>query len=388
MKKICFVATTSSAMKTFIKPFVEYIVSQKSDVNISIICEPDDTIKECFPAEVRYFPVHIERGISVSALNSITSLYSIFKNEKFDLVQYTEPNASLYASVAACIAKIPVRLYCQWGMVYVGFTGIKRGIFKNIERAICLFSSWVEPDSFGNLEFCHKERIYPSQKGSVVWNGSASGVDLSKFNHEIIPEWSGKIRDKYNIPSDAIVYGFVGRITRDKGINELFSAFKELCKQQNNSYLMLVGLEDKIDTIDANLLKWAHEEPRVVFCGFTKNVERYLAAMDIYVLPSYREGFGSVVIEAESMKLPVIVTNIPGPTDAMVNNKTGIVIPKKDIGELRDAMKKLADNKDLCLVMGEEGYDFVKKHFEQKKLFSNMLKDRFELMTCKGKNRG
>jgi glycosyltransferase involved in cell wall biosynthesis len=249
-----------------------------------------------------------------------------------------------------------------------------------IEKFVCSLSTWVEPDSNSNLRFAHSEKLYPENKGSVIWNGSASGVNLDKFDINKKEQYNNEIREKYNLPSEAFVYGFVGRITKDKGINELLYSFKRINEECKNVYLILVGPNEVTQGIDEELYEWSLNSLNVIYTGFTNEVEKYISAMDVYILPSYREGFGSGVIEAEAMGVPVIVSDIPGPTDAMKNGKTGIIVKKADAQSLYTAMKNVFEEKDKCSVMADNAIEFVKSSFEQKTLFSYMLDDRKKLL--------
>jgi len=379
--KICFVTTVPGTLKSFVLALASYLHDNSNgEFEITFICDKDDLFAASLPPYIRYIPVKMERGISLGGVAAMLRMVQIFRREKFDLVQYSTPNASLYASLASWIAGIPVRLYCQWGMAYVGFSGVKRKIFKRIEKLVCTLSTWVEPDSFGNLEFSHSEGLYPEKKGSVIWNGSASGVNLDKFDIGRKAEWRASIREQYHLPEDAFVCGFVGRITRDKGVNELFAAFRQLLEQQPDAYLMLIGNLERAGSVDQGLYRWAEEEPRVLFCGYTNVVEQYLSAMDVYILPSYREGFGSAVIEAEAMGVPVIVSDIPGPTDAMKRDQTGLVVKKADVTELYEAMVRLLEDEALRGAFGSAGHDFAVKNFEQKQLFQYICEDRKRLL--------
>lgn len=378
-KKICFVTTVPITLKSFVVELAKHF-HQHTDYEITFICNDDPAFAASLPSYVKFIPVSMERGISLGGIGAMLKMARIFRQERFDLVQYSTPNASFYASLAAWLVQVPVRLYCQWGMAYVGFEGLKRKVFKCIEKTVCRLSTWVEPDSHGNLDFSHTEGLYPSNKGSVIWNGSASGVNLTKFDISNRAKWRKEKRVEYQIPENAFVYGFIGRITGDKGINELFTAFRNICEKYPDAYLMMVGDPEKADSVDADLYAWAEHEPHVLFCGFTNVVEQYLSAMDVYVLPSYREGFGSAVIEAEAIGLPVIVTDIPGPTNAMLRDKTGLVVPKKDAALLQTAMEQLLRDASLCRRFGEEGYRFASENFEQKALFGYILEDRKRLL--------
>lgn len=381
MKKICFVTTVSLTLRMFVLKAAEYL--HLNGYDISFICDEDPDFAASLPEYVHYYPIPMKRGISLGGIAAMRKMSKIFQRERFDLVQYSTPNASLYASIAAKRAHVPVRLYCQWGMAYVGFSGLKRKIFKQIEKTVCRLSTWIEPDSFGNLRFSHDEGLYPSEKGSVVWNGSACGVDLDKFDYTQKATWRNTIREKYNIPEDAVVFGFVGRVTRDKGINELFAASKRLFSVNENTYLMVVGNNEITAAVNTELYNWAKNEPRVFFCGSTNYVEQYLSAMDVYILPSYREGFGMVVVEAEAMGVPVIITDIPGPTDAMIPNVTGITVQKGDDDTLYRAMHILMGDQKLRLDMGANGRSFATERFDQRILLKELLLDREKLLSCK-----
>ena len=379
MKKICYVATVPITLKAFVVPVINNIM-ENIDWDITVICDEDDAFRQSLPDGIRYIPIPMKRGISLGGIAAMIKMYRVFRKEKFDLVQYSTPNASLYASLAAWLARVPVRLYCQWGIAYVGFQGVKRRIFKCIEKLVCTLSTWVEPDSLGNLCFSHTEGLYPEKKGSVVWNGSASGVNLDKFDITKKDSWRKDIRSRFCIPEDAVVLGFVGRITGDKGINEMFSAAQKELQMHPQAYLMLVGNMEKAESVNQDLYNWAQNEPRVLFCGYTNVVEQFLAAMDIYLLPSYREGFGSVVIEAEAMGLPVIVSDIPGPTDAMIRDETGLVVPVKNVDALAEAMEALIRSEETRAIMGQKGREFAAARFDQKVLCQKILEDRKRLL--------
>ena len=379
MKKICFVTTISSTINAFIMELAKEL-HKTGEFQITFICDYDEKFEKQLPDYFKYYPVQMRRGVNLDGIKAIRDIYRIIKKEKFDLVQYSTPNASCYTSIAAWLANVKVRLYCQWGIVYVGFTGVKRTIFKCIEKMVCSLSTHIEPDSHSNLKFSIEEKLYNNKKGHVVWNGSASGVNLNKFDFDKKEEYKKNIREKYMLTEDSFLYGFVGRITRDKGINELLEAFKVINNEDPNAYLLLVGSEDNVATLNQDLYAWSKECKNVIYCGFTNVVEQYMAAVDCYVLPSYREGFGLGVVEAEAMGTPVIVSNIPGPIDAMISDVTGLVVDKKDAKSLENAMRTMKNDETLRNKLSLECGDFAKNNFEQKKLFEQIYLDRKSLL--------
>lgn len=379
MKKLCFITTISGTIKSFILEFAKYM-HEHSDYDITFICDKDDDFAASLPPYIHYIPISMKRGISLGGIKACAEMYKIFRANKFDLIQYSTPNASLYASLAGWLAELPVRLYCQWGLAFVGFSGLKRTIFKLIEKVVCKLSTWIEPDSRGNLDFCHEQKIYPQNKGSVVHKGSASGVSLDQFDLSRKNDFRAEIRKKFNIPETAFVYGFVGRITGDKGINELLSATRNLFDAHEDMYVLLIGGMEKEDSVDTELFEWSKTQDRVVYCGSTNEVQKYMAAMDCYVMPSYREGFGLTVLEAGAMGLPVICTNIPGPTDAIQHEVNGLIVEKKDSKAIEDAVLRIYSDRELAKQLGTAGYENVKENYEQKSLFKYILEDRERLL--------
>lgn len=379
MKKICFITTIPLTLQSFVLKTAHYI-HENSDYEITFICNRDDEFSNSLPDYIRYIPIKMERGIKLSSIMSIITLYKIFKKEKFDMIQYSTPNASLYSSVAGFLAGIKTRLYCQWGIRYVGMNGYLKCIFKGIEKLTCQLSTWIEPDSYGNLKFSHSQNLYDSNKSSVVWNGSASGIDLTKFNINNKVQWKKEIMSLYEIQDNDIVLGFVGRLCRDKGVNELLQSYKNISLGYDNVKLLIIGSKDDISTIDKELYEWSMNNNNIIYVGRTNEVEKYLSVMDIFILPSYREGFGSVILEAETMGIPVIVTDVPGPTDAMINNKTGLVVRKGDAIELSNAIKHLIENENIRYSMGKEGVSFAKENFECEKFYEHVLNDRKKLL--------
>ena len=382
MKRICIVTTMWSSINNWIKPFLkEY---NAKGIDVTIVCNMDSEyekeLKSQFPF-IHTFPVMFPRGINITgSVKSIWSLFKFFRKNEFDMVQYSTPNASMYAAVASKLAGIPIRLYCQWGMVYVTMSGIKRKVFRFVEKTVCKLSTMVQPDSEGNLQFCREQGFYDETKSCVIWNGSAKGLDLSAFDITKKQEYSEETKQKYSIPEDAPVIGFVGRLGKEKGCNELFKTFKRIKAAFPNAKLLFVGPIEKEDTIEPELLKYFFECDDIIKTDRVSNVEKYISAMDIFVLPSYREGFGMSVIEASAMEVPVVVTEYPGPSCGMKDGLTGYAVPVKDDEKLYECILKLMNDRDLCKKMGIAGRKFVEETFEQKTFIEKYMENRINLL--------
>ena len=382
MKKICIITTMWSSINNWIKPFLnEY---NARGIDVTIVCNMDGDyereLKSHYPF-VHTYPVAFPRGINIGgSIKSILVLYKFFRKNRFDLVQYSTPNASMYAAVASKLAGIPVRLYCQWGMVYVTMTGMKRKVFRFIEKMVCRFSTMVQPDSDGNLKFCREQGFYDESKSCVIWNGSAKGLDLSAFDVTQKQAYAKEIREKYGIPEDAPIVGFVGRLGKEKGCNELFRAFQEIKKTVPNAKLLFVGPIEKEESIDPELLEYFWKCDDIIKTDRVTHVEKYTSAMDVFVLPSYREGFGMSVVEASAMEVPVVVTEYPGPSSAMLDGVTGYAVPVQDDKKLCQCILTLLQDEPLRKKMGAAGRKFAEEAFDQKTFISKYMENRTELL--------
>jgi glycosyltransferase involved in cell wall biosynthesis len=301
--KICYNATLFVTLKTFLTKQSEVLISKGWDV--TWICGSEPPNRENVPSNVRLIIIPIKRGNDFfGAPRTIWLLFKHYMRERYDIVQYSTPNTSLYASIAARLARIHIRIYAQWGIRYVGFNGYNRLLYKGLEKIACMNSTIIEPDSQSNLKFAVEEKLYTATKGRVIWNGSACGVDLKKFDIKKKDFWRKTLREKLGYKENNIVIGFVGSIRRDKGCNELLEACKKLLTQVQDYRLLIVGGKDYYSTILPELVVWMENSHRVSIIPPTDDIPQYMACMDILSLPSYREGFGMVIVEAEAMGVP------------------------------------------------------------------------------------
>lgn len=384
MKKLCICTTISLTMKTFVLETAKYL-HEKEGYDITLICNNDKDFKESLPSYIHFIPVSMSRGIDFSAIKSILSFIKIFKREEFDLVQYSTPNASFYASIAARICRVPIRLYCQWGIRYIGFEGIKRTIFKIIEKSVCNNSTDIRAVSNMNMKFGIDQGLYSKMKVGIIGIGGTIGVDLDEYPYELKIEMKQKTRGEFNINSD-LVFGFAGRLSKDKGGNELLKSMKKLEKEGFDASLLIVGPNESDGSIEKNLMEWARNSKKVVFTGLVpkKDMPKYYAAMDILVHPTYREGFGMVLQEAGAFGLGIITTNIPGASEVMEDKISCLLVEPKNDDALYETMIYLFKNKNKVFEIGESARKRTMKYFDRKIMLENQRKDYSKLLKKRG----
>jgi len=375
MNKICYILTVPVTVRAFFIPQLKYLSENGFDV--SVICSSDDSLQSELGEKIHFIPVDMPRGLSIfKSISVIRKLIKIFKQESFNFIQYSTPNAALYGAIAAKICRVKIRNYHLMGFRYLGAKGILKVILKFLEKITCRLSSSIECVSKSNLELGVEEGIFAKNKATVVWNGSTGGIDLDRFSIENRTEWRNEIRNKLGYSKNDFIYGFVGRITKDKGIDELLEAF---LNSAHNAKLLMVGEFENEQELNHDLLSNAKSNNQIKFVGAVNDVEKYFAAIDMLVLPSYREGFGNVVIESAAMGTPAIVSDIPGPRDAVIPNKTAILVPPNNTMALENIFSTVS--KETIISLGKEAADFSKNNFDQNILNKYILERKNYLLS-------
>ncbi|MBQ8322882.1 MAG: glycosyltransferase family 4 protein [Clostridia bacterium] len=374
--KICALTTISKTMDWFIVDSMRNLA--KNGYDVTLICNMDEAFIKGNSDFAKCIPLEMSRGASVKDLfKSTKALKQIFKREKFDVLYYTSPNASMYAALAGKKAKIKTRVYSQCGLRYVSFSGIKRFIFKTVEKITCSNSTHIRAQSPMNMQFAIDEKLCKKDKISVVGIGGTTGVDLKACDAIEAKKAREELRDKYGIPQDAFVYGYVGRINKDKGINELIEAFAKIEDDQKNVYLMLVGMKDDGNPItDENMAK-AEEDARIVLTGNVpkEEVYRHMSVFDVLVHPTYREGFGKVLQEGMGMRLPIITTNVPGPSEVVGQGEYGILVEAKNVEDLAAKMSQISFDEERRRELSEKGRARAEQYFDRPIMLNNILED-------------
>jgi len=357
-RSICFVATVEFAVNAFLLNHLKEL-SKYYDVTVIVnLKNPNFLIDK--KLDIKLININFSRNINIiSDLFSLFQLIFIFLTKKYDAVHTITPKAGLLGMIASFLTFVPLRVHCFTGQVWVTRKGVSRIILKLIDKLIGILTSKNIVDSKSQYNFLLKEKILKKNKTIVFGNGSIAGVDLSKFkpNKKI----KGILRTKLKIPTSAFIFIFLGRLNSEKGVNDLIDAF--ILANLKSAYLVLAGPdEEKIS------FKFKNYQSNIIFTGLTSRPQDFLAMSNMLCLPSYREGFGSVVIEAAATGIPSIVSNIYGLSDAIVLNKTGFSHKIGDIKELSKLMLYAFRNKKLINSFGIAAQRRVIDNFDSKLL--------------------
>ena len=379
MKKLCAIATIDLTLSSFVVEAMRKLKEEGYDV--TLIASMSEAFVRKHGVEFHCINLPMSRGTNPwEIIVSVISFYRIFRKEKFDYIQYATPNASFYASIASFLARCPIRVYCQWGIRYVGFKGMKRTLFKVLERITCGLSTHIRPASQKNLLFAVQEGLYRQQKARVIGAGGTIGVDFEQFDKSQKSHYKQEVLSEYALLEGKFVFGFVGRMDRDKGVTELFAAFLNICSRCPSVALLLVGPEDKIEGIDVALYRKVKETGNAVFTGFTKDVPKFISAFDVLVHPSYREGFSMVIQQAMAMEVAVVTTDIPGPSEVIEENVSGILVPAKDAVGLERGMERIRQDSIMRESMAREAYVRARRLFNRERMLRLTCIDRKEIL--------
>ena len=365
-KRICFVVSSPGTAKSFLK---DHFANLSEYYDVYLVANIHDESEIDGLQLAGYKSIEIERRPSIKKdLKSLSELRRYFKEMHFDSVQSQASKPSLLMAIAAKQAKVPVRIRIFTGQIWCNMTGIKRRFYKFVDKLTVLFNTHLLADGKPQMEYLIEQGIVKRDKIRVLGNGSICGVDVSKFNPN--EEDRKEVRADLGYDNDNVVYVFLGRLRKEKGIREILAAFNRLVIESPNARLLLLGNDED------NCATWLKDYPnisvgsKVIFYGFTKQPYRMLQAGDVYVLPSYREGFGMSVLEASCMNLPVICSDIYGMADTFIDGETGLKCKVHDDISLFECMKRLYADKALRMSMGKKGRERVKQKFS-KELVTN-----------------
>lgn len=368
-KKICFVATVDWQIIWFL---LEHIKALNSKYDITVVVNTPDMVSlKSLGVDVPVLPIRIERSISILRdLKALIDLTELFCTKRFDVVHSIAPKSGLLAMTAAFFSGTRKRIHIFTGQVWATQSGIMKWFLREMDKIIATFATHILVDSPSQRDFLIKEKVVSGKKSSVLAKGSVCGVDCTRFVPDKIAR--SVIRKELDIDESEVIFLFLGRLKTDKGILDLASAFAKVTATVKSSHLLIVGpdeenMREKVTSICRTCRDKVH------FIDYTTVPEQYLASADVLCLPSYREGFGQVIIEAAAVGIPSIGSRIYGITDAIEEGVTGLLHEVGRIDDLADKIYQFIRNPALRKEMGQSARERVLLDFSTETLVSSML---------------
>lgn len=340
--KIARIVTVPIAF-VHIKAFLRFL--KNKDVDVSLISSKgiyeDVLLKE---VGLPIIPLEIPREISLKRdLISLWNLINLFRKSDFDIIHSSTPKAGLLSALAGVLSPKTIRIHTFTGQRWATVKGPLRRLLKFLDKVIIRLNHQCYADSPSQINYLKAEGVARGGEVICLNKGSYGGIDCERFNNERFPQARQDILSELNLSSDAVLVLFVGRVTKDKGIEELVRAHILATKINSKIKLIIIGpFEPELDIIDSEILDIIKNDPSIFQLGFRSDVEKYFSGSDLFCLPSYREGFGTVVLEAAACELMTVGTRIPGLVDSIVDGETGVLVSLKNTEELKDAILSLA----------------------------------------------
>lgn len=347
--------------------------------NVYMISSPFENAEQLEKKELStYLVVQMSRQITpFKDLVALVKLIAFLIRIKPDIVHTHTPKAGFLGMLASRLTGVPVRLHTVAGLPLLEARGLKRKVLEAVEKLTYRCASKVYPNS-RNLEqiildakFCKRSKL------KVIGNGSSNGIDTAFFKStpQLMNE-ADRLRKRYSIPDDAYIYIFIGRLVRDKGIEELVQAFSFINTDYKNTWLFLVGpVEHDLDPLSDRCYEIIEHNSQIISVGYQKDVRPYLALSDVLVFPSYREGFPNVPMQAGCFELPSIVTNINGCNEIVEDQRNGLIVPVKNMDALKRAMEQILTDKDLYARLKSNARRMIIEKYEQKVVWELILNE-------------
>lgn len=378
-------AVTASISLVLMRGQMEYL--KKMGFRVAAVCSPDGQVDGArAPESIPVLTVAMEREVSLLRdLISLLGICRLLRRVRPTICNAGTPKAGLLVSVAGWLTRVPCRIYTLRGLRLETATGLKRKILSLTERITCACANCVICVSPSLRKRALELKLVRREKAVVLGSGSSNGVDPARFAPT--PErlsLAAKIRQQHGIASTVPVIGYVGRLTRDKGISELLAAFRMVRESIPDVVLMLIGDYEAGDPVSQETREAIENSQEIVQVEFVPDTAPYYLVMDVLALPTYREGFPNTVLEAQAAGRPVVTTDATGAIDSIVPNLTGLFVPVGDIKTLADALTALLSDQKRAREMGDAGRERVYRQFSQEILWKSLADLYCELLRERG----
>lgn len=379
MPKLIRITTVPLSLKLLLAGQMKYMEAQGWEV-IMVSSDGREVAQTIKNEKVRHVIIPFTRKITpLEDLKCIWKLIQLFRREKPDIVHTHTPKAGLLGMIAANLAGVNIRIHTLAGIPAMSAEGQKKTLLESVEKWTYSNATAVWPNSEGLRKFVLQRGLCSEYKLQIIGKGSTNGVDLEKFNRKSLKENHLVAATMRIMPGeDDYIILSIGRLVKDKGIEELVSAFSN-SKIVHKSKLVLLGtFEQDLDPLSPETVQTIQDHPRIIQIDWTDHVAHYLALADVLVHPSHREGFPNVLLEAGAMQVPVICSEIIGNTDLITQQKTGLIFPVKDVGVLKEALEFAFVKREKMACYAANLYDLVVKNYDRnflhKEIYTNYLR--------------
>lgn len=362
-----FQLITVSKSVYLLKGQIEYL--RENNIDMQLVSSEGKELKKYPPSIVH--KVDMNRDISViKDIISLLKLIVLFIKEKPHIVNAGTPKAGLLGMIASYVTRRPYRVYTVRGLRLETVTGSKYKILYVMEKIAMYCATDIVAISKSLKDRIIELNLNNNKPITVFGFGSSNGLNLSEFrkdDNKLDSSLMSEIQGQFLV-------GYVGRIVKDKGIEDLIKAFKLLENRIENVKLLLIGSIEEGDSVNKSDLKFIQENENVIHIDHVENPVKYYNNMDVFIFPTYREGFGNVSIEAQSLGVPVITYDVTGAKDTVLNNKTGFIVEPGDYIEIANKIEKLLKDEKLKKGMGLNGERWAKSHFSNEIIWKDMIK--------------
>ncbi|MBC7427463.1 MAG: glycosyltransferase [Bacteriovorax sp.] len=358
-------------------------ISSDPRFELHIICSEGQFLKELkllLPNAI-FHCLEIPREINIKKdLKALWLLVLLYWRERFDIVHSLTPKAGFTNALAGFIARVPVRIHTYTGQVWVTLRGSKRDLLIWLDRVIAILNTQNYTDSLGQKKFLLESKIGNDKSLSVLHKGSLGGINTERFDYVKLESEIKKLKKELFPNFTGKILIFLGRMNHEKGLYELVEAFDELKKKFAVKLLLVGPMESEGNPLFSNLINKLQADSDVVLINFTATPEYYLGVGDIFCFPSYREGFGTVALEASAMKKPIVASNIYGLADAVADNTSGLLFEARNAKDLTSKIERLLLDEPLAAKLGEQGRERVINDFSDKIMTKKMIDEYLALV--------
>jgi glycosyltransferase involved in cell wall biosynthesis len=373
--KLIRITTIPESLKTLLKGQLRFMCD--NGIDIIGISSGGKALSEVKLEEgIEVHEIEMTRKITpIKDLIAVFKLFLFLKKTKPLIVHTHTPKAGTIGMIASKFAGVPHRLHTIAGLPLLEANGIKRKLLNFVEKLTYACATKVYPNSYGLKNIIIQEKFCEPHKLKIIANGSSNGIDTGYFNPTLFSISARlELKKKLNINPQDFIFIFVGRLVRDKGINELVKAFNDYNSYTSSSKLLLVGpYESELDPLERETLEIIENNSNIIYVGFQKDVRIYFSIANCLVFPSYREGFPNVVMQAGAMGLPSIVSDINGCNEIIQEGVNGTIVPVKNKEVIVEKMRELHENRSFYIQLQINARNMIIERFEQKTVWESLL---------------